>query len=119
MLLNQTSVFIKFLIIGSLIFIFDYIFFIALSFFFENFFLCRFLSYSISTFIAWKLNTKFTFLRQGSFKNYYCGSSIAGIQNIIISFLLSYYVTYLLAIAFGCLYGLFFNFIYQKKITFK
>jgi putative flippase GtrA len=121
---NITNEFIKFAFIGCFIFIIDMIFFYFLNLFFE-FLLSRFISYSFATYVAYELNKKITFEKnKSSFILYYIGTSIAGIQNIFISFFLVKgtfipQINEFYAIGIGCIYGLFFNFLFQKKITFK
>jgi hypothetical protein len=118
------NMFLKFLIIGSLVFLLDYLIYQSLIFFF-SLFVARFLSYSFATWVAWRLNSKYNFAnRSGTFLNYYVGASLAGIQNVLISSALMHtygsgYMMSFLFIGLGSIYGLFFNFFMQLKITYK
>jgi len=116
--------FIKFAIIGFLVFLIDYIFYQCFVVFFKPL-TARFFSYSFATWIAWYLNRQYSFSnKSGTFFSYYVGASIAGFQNIAISNILissfgSDHIRSFIFIGMGCLYGLGFNFIFQSKITFR
>ncbi len=118
------SVFIKFVIVGFLVFLIDYIFY-QCSVVFLKPLTSRFFSYSFATWIAWFLNRQYSFSnKSGTFFSYYLGASVAGIQNITISnlFISSFgddYIKSFIFIGIGCLYGLGFNFVFQSKITFR
>lgn len=116
--------FFLFSLIGILIFIIDTNLYKIINNFLDSSLIARLLSYSIATWFAWVLNKKFTFkVKNSKFYSYYLGASIAGIQNILISFIMLIYLgdgnfNIYLSIGMGCLYGLLFNFIYQSKLTF-
>ncbi len=124
--LNQETLnsFIKFAIIGFLVFFIDFIFYQCFAVFFRPL-TSRFFSYSFATWIAWYLNRQYSFSNiSGTFLSYYLGASVAGIQNIAISNLLissfgGNYIKSLIFIGIGCIYGLGFNFLFQSKITFR
>jgi putative flippase GtrA len=124
--LNEETLnsFIKFAIIGFLVFLIDYIFYQCFAVFFRPL-TSRFFSYSFATWIAWFLNHQYTFSnKSGTFFSYYLGASVAGIQNIVISNLLissfgDDHIKSFIFIGMGCLYGLGFNFAFQSKITFR
>jgi len=105
-------------------FFIDLAFFIIINKYF-SFTFSRFISYSFATYFAYLLNKKFTFKKlNSSFILYYLGTLTAGIQNIFISWILTnkylpLETSFTFAIATGCLYGLIFNFIFQKRITFR
>ena len=114
----------RFVIVGSFVFLIDYFLYEIYAAFF-NTAISRFFSYSCSTWIAWRLNSKYTFSsKSGTFINYYLGALTAGVQNILISNWLEFffgggYLKTFLFIAIGSIYGLFFNFTFQRRITFK
>ena len=118
------NVFIKFAIVGFLVFLIDYIFYQCFVVFLKPL-TSRFFSYSFATWIAWYLNRQYSFSNiSGTFLSYYLGASVAGIQNIAISNLLissfgGNYTKSLIFIGIGCIYGLGFNFLFQSKITFR
>jgi putative flippase GtrA len=116
--------FFRFSLIGIVIFIIDANLYKLIINVLDSSLVARLISYSIATWFAWTLNKKYTFkVKNSKFYNYFLGASIAGIQNILISyFILRFlgngnFIIYL-SIGIGCLYGLLFNFIYQSKLTF-
>jgi putative flippase GtrA len=119
MSLKFYKVFLKFSLIGSLVFFIDYFICLLLQNFIV-FSISRILSYFIATFFAWKFNSIVTFKKKSSFLIYLMGSIIAGIQNIFISLILFNVLdNQFISIGIGCLYGLFFNYLFQKEVTFS
>jgi putative flippase GtrA len=114
----------SFLIVGAIVFLFDYILYQLLIEYLSSL-NSRFISYTISTWCAWFLNLRFSFGRiKGSFVKYFFGASIAGIQNVLLSIyfvkLFGHSYTFdFISIGIGCAYGLFFNFMFQSMITFR
>jgi len=116
--------FLRFCSVGFLIYGIDYFFFYVMNSLY-GFLPSRIISYTLATFFAYKLNSFHTFqTKKNNLIQYFMGSSLSGIQNI----LLSYFIAQLflnhkefdfLFIGIGCFYGLIFNYFYQKHITFK
>ncbi len=112
-----------FLIIGLMVFLLDYVLYQIATTFFTPF-NARLISYSISTWFAWRMNGRYSFPDvKGGFVKYFIGASAAGIQNIFLSIYLihlmgSSFAIDLISIGFACVYGLFFNFLFQSLITF-
>ena len=116
---KSKKIFLKFTVIGALVFIIDYLICLSLKNF-VPFSTSRILSYFLATFFAWQLNSFLTFNEKSSFFMYLSVTIIAGIQNIFISLLIFKVLdNQFISIGLGCLYGLFFNYLFQKKITFK
>ena len=121
---EQIKILTKFVQIGSLVFLIDYILF-QVFVNFLNIIFSRILSYTFCTWIAWNFNRIYTFSNKtGTFINYYFVALAAGIQNVTISnglmiLLGSDYIKSFLFIGIGSIYGLIFNYIFQSKITFK
>ena len=113
------KILLKFTLIGTLVFFIDYSICTFLKIFIP-FPISRLLSYFLATFFAWKLNSFLTFNKKSSFFIYLSGTMIAGFQNIFISLVLFRVLdNQFISIGTGCMYGLFFNYLFQKKITFK
>jgi putative flippase GtrA len=115
----------RFAFVGLLTFLLDLILWVVMTSLLVSALPARMLSYSIATFFAWRANQKWTFETEGrGFFSYYFGAAVAGVQNILISFLVLHFSLFsqfsgLIGIAIGCVYGLVFNFLIQKNFTFR
>ena len=125
----RLNFFFKFCLVGSFGFLFDLCFFNLFYFLFKlNIFLSRALSFVFAVNFSWYLNRKFTYLVVAKFKfkewlQYILGISIGSLINYsVFAFLVSNWTLAFrypsIAIAFGALSGLFFNF-NMSKIVFK
>lgn len=121
----KINLFYKFALVGSFIFFIDYLLF-QISILFFNSLISRTFSYSVSTYLAWLINCKFTFTKRiGSLKSYFFGALFSGTQNVLLSIYLiktfsdKGYMQNFICIGAGCVYGLFINFIFQAMITFR
>ena len=125
----KLNFFFKFCLIGSFGFLFDLSFFNLFYFLFNlNIFFSRALSFVFAVNFSWYLNRKFTYLVMTKFKfkewlQYILGISIGSLINyLVFVFLVSNWTLAFrypsIAIFFGALSGLFFNF-NMSKIVFK
>jgi putative flippase GtrA len=114
----------RFVQIGFLVLIIDYSIYTILNIYLD-FLFSRLISYIISTYVAWILNSNFTFQqKKGSPQKYFFYSFAAGFQNIILSSILSFlfgrnHYLDLFFVSIGSFYGLIFNYYFQSQKNFK
>lgn len=125
----KPNFFLKFCLVGSFGFLFDLSFFNLFYFLFKlNIFLSRALSFIFAVNFTWYLNRKFTYSVMAKFKfkewvQYILGVSVGSLINysvfvfLVNNWTLAFYCPSI-AIAFGALSGLFFNF-NMSKVIFK